>query len=284
MVNVAYAAVMVRETLVIAPGASRSQYWGDLWRYRELFWMLAWRDVAVRYKQTVFGLAWALLQPLVTMLVFTVVFGRVARLPSMGNVPYSVMVFAGLLPWMLFSSALSGQANSLITNSSLISKVYFPRIIIPAATAVVAAVDFLVGFVLLGGMMLWNGLWPSWRVLVLPLLIAMAVLTSIGPGLWMAGMNVRYRDFRYVVPFVVQFGVYVSPVGFTSAVVPVKWKSVYFLNPMAGVIDGFRWALFPNASPLDVPGFLTSWAVILVLLWMGVRRFRAVESSLADLI
>ncbi len=270
--------------LTIAPGLSRRQYWGDLWRYRELFWMLAWRDVAVRYKQTVFGLAWALLQPLATMLVFSVVFGRVARLPTEGSVPYALLVFAGLLPWMLFATALAGQANSLLTNASLISKVYFPRLIIPAATVIVAGVDFLVGLGLLGALMAWNGLWPTWRLLAAPLMVAMAVLASVGPGLWMAAMNARYRDFRYVVPFLVQFGIYVSPVGFSSTVVPDQWRLLYALNPMAGAIDGFRWALLPDPSPLYLPGFLLGWGVILVSLWLGVRQFRAAEATLADLI
>ncbi len=205
---------------VIEPGRADRHYWGDIWRYRELFLVLAWRDVAVRYKQTVIGLAWALIQPLATMVVFTVIFGSVAQLPTEGAAPYALMVYAGLLPWQLFATSLTGASGSLIGNANLISKVYFPRLIVPAAAIVVAFVDFLVSFVILVALMVWFQFLPSWQLVTLPLFVAMAFLASLGPGLWITALNVKYRDFRYIIPFIVQFGLYISPVGFSSAVVP----------------------------------------------------------------
>lgn len=270
--------------LIIEPGLADRHYWRDLWRYRELFYVLAWRDLSVRYKQTVIGLAWALIRPFLTMLVFTLVFNTLARLPSEGAAPYALMVYAGLLPWQFFSTALSESSGSLISNANLISKVYFPRLIVPTAAVVVSFVDFLISFVILLGLMVWYRFLPGWHIVTLPLFVAMAFFASLGPGLWMTALNVKYRDFRYVIPFVVQFGLYVSPVGFSSTVVPEQWRLLYSLNPMVGVIDGFRWAILGESSALYWPGFLLSWGVIAVFLWLGVRQFRKMEKSFADLI
>jgi len=269
---------------ILEPGRAERNYWRDLWRYRELFAILAWRDVSVRYKQTAIGLAWALVRPFLTMVVFTVIFGRLAKLPSDGSAPYPIMVFAGMLPWFLFSSVLSEASNSLITNANLISKVYFPRLVIPCATAAVALVDFLVNLAMLALLMLWYGFLPGWRVVLLPAFVALAVLASLGPSLWITALNVKYRDFRYIIPFIVQFGLYLSPVGFSSAVVPDKWRFWYSLNPVVGVIDGFRWCLLGGQSQLYMPGFVTSLAVVAFFLWFGVRYFRATERTFADMV
>lgn len=270
--------------LVLEPGRAEKHYWRDIWTYRELFAILAWRDVSVRYKQTVIGVAWALVQPFLTMLVFTIVFSRVAKLPSEGAAPYPIMVYAGMLPWFLFSSVLSGAASSLVSNANLIGKVYFPRIIVPSAAAVVALVDFAISFVLLGGLMAWFRFVPSWRMVFLPFFIVLAILASLGPALFMTAMNVKYRDFRYIIPFVVQFGIYVSPVGFSSTVVPAKWRFWYSLNPVVGAIDGFRWCVLGGQSTLYLPGFLLSLAIVAILLWIGVAYFRRTEQTFADLI
>ncbi|MCX7140581.1 MAG: ABC transporter permease [Proteobacteria bacterium] len=271
-------------TLIIEPGLAERHYWRDLWHYRELFFVLAWRDVSVRYKQTVIGLAWALIQPLMTMIVFTLIFGKVAKLPTEGAAPYALLVYAGLLPWQLFSNSLTGASGSLIGNASLISKVYFPRLIVPAAAVVVSFIDFLISFVILIGLMLWYRFLPNWQILTLPLFVLMAFLASLGPGLWITALNVKYRDFRYVIPFIVQFGLYLSPVGFSSSVVPVEWRLLYSLNPVVGVIDGFRWAILGGESSLYLPGFLLSWGGIAFFLWIGIRKFRRMEKSFADLI
>jgi lipopolysaccharide transport system permease protein len=273
-----------QHTLIIEPGMAERHYWRDLWHYRELFFVLAWRDVAVRYKQTVIGLAWALIQPLATMLVFTVIFGHLAKLPTDGSAPYALMVYAGMLPWQLFSTALTGASGSLIGNANLISKVYFPRLIVPTAAVVVSFVDFLISFIILIGLMLWYQFLPGWQILTLPFFVVMAFLASLGPGLWITALNVKYRDFRYIIPFIVQFGLYVSPVGFSSSVVPEEWRLLYSLNPVVGVIDGFRWAILGGESQLFLPGFALSWAIIAAFLWLGFRQFRKMERSFADLI
>lgn len=272
------------DTLIIEPGMAERHYWHDLWRYRELFFVLAWRDVAVRYKQTVIGLVWALIQPLLTMVVFTVIFSKVAKLPPEGAAPYALLVYAGLLPWQFFSTSLTGASNSLIGNASLISKVYFPRLIVPTAAVVVSFVDFLISFVILVGLMFWYQFLPGWQIRTLPLFVVMAFLASLGLGLWITALNLKYRDFRYIIPFIVQFGLYVSPVGFSSSVVPDEWRLLYSMNPVVGVIDGFRWAILGGSSTIYLPGFLLSWGVIAFLLWLGIRRFRKMEKSFADLI
>lgn len=271
-------------TLIIEPGLAERHYWRDLWRYRELFFVLAWRDIAVRYKQTVIGLAWALIQPLATMMVFTIIFGKVAKLPTEGAAPYALLVFAGMLPWQLFSTALTGASSSLTANANLIGKVYFPRLIVPMAAVVVSFVDFLVSFVILVGLFVWYQFLPGWQLLALPIFVIMAFLASLGPGLWITSLNVQYRDFRYIIPFIVQFGLYVSPVGFSSAVVPEEWRLLYSINPVVGVIDGFRWAILGGESSVYMPGFMLSWVVIVFFLWLGIRQFRKMEKSFADLI
>lgn len=270
--------------LVLEPGSTEKHYYADLWRYRELFVILAWRDLAVRYKQTLIGVAWAVLRPWLTMVVLTVIFGRVAALPSDGQTPYALLVFAGLLPWTLFSTALSEASNSLIGNANLISKVYFPRLIVPAAAVVTACVDFLLSFVMLLGLLVYYQFVPGWHLLLLPLFVLLALLVSLGPGLWITALNVKYRDFRYVIPFIVQFGLYISPVGFSSQVISEQWRWLYGLNPMVGVIDGFRWCILGGDSPIYWPGFTLSLVVVAGFLWLGVSQFRKMEKSFADLI
>ena len=271
------------QLLVIEAGKTEGQYWRDLWRYRELFYFLAWRDVLVRYKQTVIGVAWAIIQPLFTMIVFTVVFGRLAKLPS-GGVPYAVMVYAAMLPWQFFSSALGQCSTSLIGNANLISKIYFPRLIIPTSSVIVAFVDFCISATILAGLMLWYQVLPPWQIVTLPLFILLAFGAAMGVGLWFAALNVEYRDFRYVVPFLLQAGLYISPVGFSSAIVPGRFRLLYSLNPMVGVIDGFRWALLGQKTALYWPGFIASVALVVVLLATGIWYFRRTERTFADVI
>ena len=274
--------------LIIEPGRAERQYWRDLWHYRELFYILAWRDIAVRYKQTVVGVLWALIQPLLTMVVMTVIFGKVAQLPAPGSVPYAIMVFAAMLPWQFFSTSLSSSSQSLVGNANLISKVYFPRMIIPAGAVITSFVDFLISFTILAGMMVWFQFWPDWRILTLPLFMAMAFLAAIGPGLLITALNVKYRDFRYVIPFLVQFGLYISPVGFSSAVIRERFGdtlfTLYSLNPMVGVIEGFRWAILRGETTIYWRGFALSLGVVALMLVTGVRYFRSTEKSFADVI
>ncbi len=269
--------------LVIEAGRTERHYWMDLWRYRELFYFLAWRDILVRYKQTVIGIAWALIRPVLAMLVLTVVFGKLARLPS-GDFPYPILVFCGLLPWQFFSSSLSESSNSLIANSNLISKVYFPRLVVPASAVITSLVDFLIASGFLAMLMMWYRFVPDWRTVTLPLFIAITFVAAIGPGMWLAALNVKYRDFRYVVPFLVQFGLYFSPVGFSSSVVPDSWRLIYYLNPMAGVIDGFRWAILGPPAAIFLPGFCISMVMIVLLAVTGLWYFRSTERAFADVI
>ncbi|MGI8499982.1 MAG: ABC transporter permease [Hassallia sp.] len=272
-----------KQELVIEAGRAEKQYWKDLWRYRELFYFLAWRDILVRYKQTAIGMAWALIRPFLTMVVFTVVFGNIAKLPSEG-VPYPILVFAAMLPWQFFATALSECSNSLVSNANLISKVYFPRLIVPISAVIVSFVDFMVSGMILLGLMAWYNFVPSWRILTLPLFIGIAFAASIGVGLWLAALNVQYRDFRYIVPFIVQFGLYISPVGFSSNLVPEQWRLLYSLNPMVGVIDGFRWAILGGTSKIYIPGFMLSVGLVFFLLVSGIWYFRKMERTFADVI
>lgn len=269
--------------LIIEAGRSERQYWQDLWRYRELFYFLAWRDILVRYKQTAIGIAWALIRPFLTMVVFTIVFGRLAKLPAEG-VPYPILVFAAMLPWQFFANSLTESSNSLIVNSNLIAKVYFPRLIVPSSAVVVSFVDFLISGIILLGLMAWYDFVPSWRILTLPFFVAIAFGASIGVGLWLASLNVQYRDFRYIVPFIVQFGLYISPVGFSSSIVPEKWRLLYSLNPMVGVIDGFRWAILGGESSLYLPGFFLSLGLVVLFFITGIWFFRKMERTFADVI
>lgn len=269
--------------LIIEAGRAEKQYWKDLWLYRELFYFLAWRDILVRYKQTAIGLAWALIRPFLTMIVFTVVFGAIANLPS-GGVPYPLLVFSAMLPWQFFANALSECSNSLISNSNLISKVYFPRLIVPASAVIVSFVDFLISGMILLGLMAWYNFVPSWRIMTLPIFILVAFAAAMGVGLWLAALNVEYRDFRYIVPFIVQFGLYISPVGFSSSVVPQQWRLLYSLNPMVGVIDGFRWAILGDEFAIYLPGFFLSVGLVFLVFITGIWYFRKVERRFADVI
>ena len=273
-----------RFDLLIEAGRSEKNYWRDLWRYRELFYFLAWRDILVRYKQTVIGIAWALIRPFLTMLIFTFIFSKVAKLPSPGSIPYPLLVFAAMLPWQFFSTALGEASNSLIGNANIISKVYFPRLIVPAGSVITSFVDFLITLVLMAGMMVWYAFLPDWRLLTLPLFMALAFGSAFGAGLWLCALNVRYRDFRYIVPFIVQFGLYLSPVGFSSNIVPEGLRLIYACNPMVGVIDGFRWALLRGQSPLAGSALIASALVTSVLCLSGIWYFRRTEKSFADII
>ncbi|MFN9172968.1 MAG: ABC transporter permease [Synechocystis sp.] len=269
--------------LVIEAGRTEKEYWKDLWRYRELFFTLAWRDISVRYKQTAIGVAWALIRPFLTMVVFTIVFGKLAKLPDEG-VPYPILVFSALLPWQFFSTALSSASDSLISNANLISKVYFPRLVVPTSAVVTSFVDFLISGMILLGLMIWYNFIPSWRIITLPVFILIAFAASMGAGLWLCSLNVKYRDFRYIVPFIVQFGLYISPVGFSSNVVPEKWRLLYSINPMVSVIDGFRWAILGGSSTLFIPGFCLSLGLVLIIFVTGIKHFRKTERTFADVI
>lgn len=271
------------QRLTIKAGSANRHYWQDIWRYRELLYFLAWRDILVRYKQTVFGVAWALLRPLITTVVFTVVLGQLAQLPSNG-VPYPILVFTAMLPWQFFANALQECSNSLIYDANLISKVYFPRLLVPFGSVMVSFVDFLLSGIILLALMIWYSFVPSWHVLLLPAFIAIAFATAIGGGLWFAALNVKYRDFRYIVPFVVQIGLYVSPVGFSSSVVPKRWQLLYAINPMVGVIDGFRWSILGEDANIYWPGFSLSMGLVALLLVTGLRYFRQTERVFADVI
>ncbi len=279
--------------LVIEAGKTERAYWSDLWRYRELFFFLSWRDILVRYKQTVIGVLWAVIRPVLTTIVFVLVFGKLAKMPS-GGVPYPVLVYAAMLPWQFFSSALSEASNSLVASASMLSKIYFPRLIVPASAVIVCLVDFLISAAILAVLMAWYRVMPGWRLAALPLFTLLGLGAALGASLWLAALNVKYRDFRYVIPFIVQFGLYLSPVGFSSEAVLqrlVEIKSgeifylLYLLNPMVGVIDGFRWAIEGQAAAsLDWNSVLISMLVAAVMLVSGLRYFRSVEKTFADII
>jgi len=268
--------------LIIEPGMTAKNYWRDLWHYRELLYFLAWRDIAVRYKQTVVGIAWALIRPALTMLVF-VGFRRLVGLPA-GAVPDPILIFAAVLPWQFFSSALSESANSLIGNANLVSKIYFPRLVIPCAAVVTGLVDLLITLMLMAILMLWYGIAPSWEIIALPFFILMAFGLALGCGLLLSALNVEYRDFRYIVPFVVQLGLFVSPIAFSTADVPAEWRALYALNPLVGIIDGFRWSLLGGLVPLDPNTVWISLAVTVSMIVIGVWYFRQMEHSFADVI
>jgi lipopolysaccharide transport system permease protein len=271
------------QRLVIKAGHTRSRYWKDLWRFRELLYFLAWRDILVRYKQTTIGIAWALIRPLLTILIFTVVFGAIAKLPS-GNIPYPILVCAALLPWQFFADALSRSGASLLANAHLISKVYFPRLIVPLSAVFVSLVDFLVSLSILLGLMVWYNFMPSWRILALPLLLMVTAIAALGVGLWFAALSVKYRDFQFVLPFLIQLGFFISPVGFSSSVIAPKWRLLYSLNPMVGIIDGFRWAILGTDIAFYWQGFLVSMLLLAIIFISGIWFFRKTERSFADVI
>jgi lipopolysaccharide transport system permease protein len=268
--------------LIIEPGRAAKNYWRDLWHYRELMYFLAWRDLAVRYKQTAIGVAWALIRPALTMLVF-VAFRRLVGLEP-GSVPEPILVLAAVLPWQFFSAALSESSGSLIGNANLISKIYFPRLIIPCAAVVTSLVDFLITLGMLAVLMLWYGFPPGWQLLILPFFVLLTLGLSVGLGLFLAALNVEYRDFRYVVPFIVQFGLFISPIAFTTANVPERWRTLYALNPLVGIIDGFRWSILGGRIPLDLESVALSIGVTISFLLLGVWYFRRMERSFADVI
>jgi len=268
-------------SIIIEAGKAEKHYWLDLWRYRELFYFLSWRDILVRYKQTVIGIAWSVLRPIITMVIFTIVFGRIAKLPS-ADAPYPILVFTALLPWLFFSSALSDSSNSLIGNANMISKIYFPRMILPTSAVIVSLIDFFISFILLGIIMLWYRFVPSWKIVFMPLFLLLALIVSLGAGFLLSALNVKYRDFKYIVPFIIQFGLYASPVGFSSDVIPNKWRFLYSINPMVGVIDGFRWSIIGKGVEFYIPGFLISIFLAILLFLIGIIYFRKTEKTFAD--
>ena len=270
--------------LILEPGKGAKRYWLDLWHFRELFFILSWRDISVRYKQTIIGVLWAFLRPLMTMVVFTLVFGKIAKLPSEGNAPYAIMVYAAMLPWQFFASAVSESSNSLVQNNQLISKVYFPRMIIPSSSIITGIIDFTISFAILFILMFYYQFYPTWNILMVPLFLMIALLTALGMGLYITSLNVKFRDFRYVIPFIIQFGLYISPVGFSSTIIPEEYRLWYSLNPMVGVIDGFRWAILGGESQPYWPGFGLSLVVMFFFLWLGIRTFRKMERTFADMI
>lgn len=268
-----------KNVLVIENGVSAKAYWGDLWRHRELLLFLAWRDILVRYKQTVIGVSWVLIRPLLTMVILTVVFGRIANLSS-GEIPYSILVFTGLLPWFFFSNTTSEASTSLVTNANLLSKVYFPRMIVPASAVLVGIVDFVVSISVLVLLMLWYGISPVWQILLLPVLALWVALLSLGLSLLFSALTVRYRDFRHIVPFMLQLGIYASPVGYSTALIPEKWVPIYYLNPIAGIIDAFRWSILDQAP--NSYGVVSSLVITAFVLIAALIYFRSAESRFAD--
>jgi lipopolysaccharide transport system permease protein len=269
--------------IIIEAGKSSKEYFRDLWRYRELFYFLAWRDVLVRYKQTIIGVAWSVIRPLLTMVIFTFVFGKIARLPSNG-VPYPLLVYSAMLPWQFFANSFQESSHSLITNSKMISKVYFPRLIIPTTALIVSLIDFLISLFILSGLMVWYSYLPGWHIVLLPIFLLLTALFSLGAGLWISALNVKYRDFRYVIPFILQFGLYISPVGFSSNTIPSKWHLLYSLNPMVGVINGFRWSILGWNVHLNWQELIFSFIVVSFVLFTGIRFFRKTEKIFADIL
>ena len=268
--------------VVLEPNKAQRQYWIDIWRYRELFYFLAWRDILVRYKQTVVGVAWAVLRPLLTMLILTFVFGYLAGMES--EVPYPILVMCAMLPWQFFATAMSESGQSLVRNASMVSKVYFPRLIVPASSVITSLVDFSISAVILGLVMLYYQFVPGWEIIFLPFLVALAFGAAFGIGVWVSALMVRFRDFRFIIPFVVQFGLYISPVGFASNVVPDQWRLLYSINPMVGVIDGFRWAVLGGEHTVYMPGLVMSVCLVSVMIYTGIWFFRKTEKTFADII
>ena len=267
--------------IIIEAGKTEKQYLHDLWKYRELFYFLAWRDIISRYKQTVLGVLWSIIRPILTMIVFTIIFGRIAKLPS-GDVPYPVLVFVAMLPWQLFANSLSQSSESLLANAGMVSKIYFPRMIIPASSIIVAFIDFFISFILLGVIMAWYRFIPSWKIVFIPLFLLITFLIAFGLGLIFSALNVKYRDFRHIVPFIVSFGLYVSPVGFSSDVIPQRWRLIYSINPMVGIIDGFRWCIIGQDISIYKPGFTISIILTFLILIIGIIYFRKTEKTFAD--
>lgn len=281
---------MSNNKVIIDANSKSSAYWRDLWNYRGLFFFLAWRDILVRYKQTVIGVLWSIIRPLLTIVVFTVIFNKLGNFQGEEGVPYAILVCAGMLPWQFFSTAFSESANSLIVNSNLLTKVYFPRLIVPASTIIVSFIDFLISLVILIGLFFYYGFVPDWKIVFLPLFILLATVTALGTGLFVAALNVKYRDFRYIIPFIIQFGLYISPVGFSSEIIygnssiSEVLRFIYALNPMVGVIDGFRWSIMGGDTPLHTTEFTLSVLISISLLVLGIWYFRRMEKTFADTI
>ncbi|QWR76175.1 ABC transporter permease [Candidatus Magnetomonas plexicatena] len=269
--------------IIITPERSAAHFFRELYDYRELLVFLSIRDVLVRYKQTFFGIAWAVLRPVLTMAIFTFIFGKLAKMPSHGT-PYPVLVFTAMLPWQFFSNTVAESSNSLILNENMVSKVFFPKIIIPTSSVMVSLLDFFISFALLVGMLFYYHIWFNMRIVFLPLFLLLLTLLSLGIGYWLSALNVKYRDFRYVIPFVLQIGLYVTPVGFSSTVVPDKWKLLYSLNPMVGIIEGFRWVLSGSSAELYPMGIYLAISITLLILFTGVWFFNKNESTFADII
>jgi lipopolysaccharide transport system permease protein len=270
--------------LILEPKRIEREYWKDLWRYRELFAILAWRDIAVRYKQTAIGVLWAFIRPVLSMLVFTVIFGKLAKLPTDGDAPYAIMVFAAMLPWQFFSSALGSVSDTFISGAGLFRKVYFPRLIAPAAAVITSLVDFAISFIILLVLMLWYGYMPTWRLLTLPFWLFVVFSFSMGLGLLIASWMVRYRDMGFVVPFFLQIGQYISPVAYSTSIIPDEWRFVYGLNPMVGVIEGFRWAILGKSAVVNITSMSISLLAVTILLIVGFQRFRATEKTFVDVV
>lgn len=270
--------------LIIEPNKTASDFIYELLKYRELFFFLAWRDILVRYKQTVIGIAWSVIRPLLSMIIFTVIFGRVAKLPTEGTVPYPIMVFSALLPWQYFANSMQASSESLLKAAHMISKIYFPRIILPTSSVLVSAIDFLISFVMLCMLFILYRFVPSPYIFLLPVFFIPATITALGLGYWISAISVKYRDFRLIMPFIVQFGLYISPVGFSSSIIPERWRLLYSLNPMVGVIDGFRWCIQGTASSLHIPSFIISIIASTIVFVSGLRYFRKTEKSFADFI
>lgn len=268
--------------IIIEAGRAEKNYWRDLWRFRELFYILAWRDIKVRYKQTVIGAAWSIIRPLLTMIIFTIVFNKVAKLPSEGNVPYAILVYAAMLPWQFFANALSESSGSLVGNANLITKVYFPRLIIPASSVIVSLIDFAISFLILIALCLWYQYIPSWHIVFLPLFVVLVFFVAFGLGLLLTALNVKFRDFRYIIPFIIQFGLYISPVGFSSSIVPEKYQWIYSLNPMVGVIDGFRWCILNTNTSINNYSLIAAIVITILITIIGVQYFRKMEKGFAD--
>lgn len=272
---------MNNELLTIITANQKSKdYWKELWRFKDLFLLLAWRDILVRYKQTLLGVAWAILRPLITVIVFTFVFGKLAKLPS-GEIPYVIFVFAGMLPWLLFATAITEAGNSLVSNANIITKIYFPRLLVPLSSIAVCFIDTFIAGVIFLILMWWYGVTPNWHIVLTPIFMVWLLVLILGVSLWITTLNVTYRDFRYLIPFIVQLGMYISPVGFSSEIVPEKWLWLFYLNPMVGIIDGFRWC-FLGGSNFNFLLAIPSVIFTILICITGVIFFRKKEDSFAD--
>lgn len=270
--------------LVIKATKNRSSYWKEIWEYKDLLYILVWRDIKVRYKQTFLGVLWSILQPLLTMVVFTFIFSQIAELPTEAKAPYPILVFSALIPWQFFSSAISGAGSSLIANQALITKVYFPRTVIPASTVIASMFDMIISLAILIFLIVYYSFIPSWKICLLPLLVLHVFLFTMGLSLLISSYNIKYRDFRYIIPFAIQFGLLISPVGFSSTVIPENLYYVYSLNPMVGIIDGFRWSILNTTGSFNLFTYGISIFISMIIFLVGVYKFKRIEQSISDII